>query len=283
LATADVTEGRDYVETQVRVSIVIPTFNMSQLIGETLTSVLNQTFGNFEVIVVDDCSTDETAEVVKAWSAKDARIKYLYQEVNSNLPAVHRNSGIQEAKGEYISFLDHDDLWLPRKLERQIKALDEDPTLAMVHSYLWDFTERSKIRGFLFLPNPWRRRGTYELIRRHNVVQCSSAMVRTEMLRSIGGFDERKELRAIEDYHLWLQIAKRSRIGYISEVHGLYRVASNSTSTQEDLAMKHNYFDQFESTLIRKNIPRWPRRIVRKTVGFPLALYYHLVEGPIRQ
>ena len=107
-----------------RVSVIIPAFNIEQHIGETLDSLECQTFRSFEALVVDDCSTDRTASIVRARAALDPRIRYIRLESNSNRPAVPRNRGLAEAKGEFVAFLDHDDLWFRRKLERQIRVLD---------------------------------------------------------------------------------------------------------------------------------------------------------------
>jgi len=266
-----------------RVSVVIPTYNRAHHIDETLESLQKQTFTNFEAIIVDDCSTDETPDIVKNWVNKDARFRYVRLEENSNRPAVPRNRGISKATGEYVAFLDDDDLWLPRKLERQVKVLDARPDLAMVHSHLWDFTERSKIRGLIYLPNPYRRIATYELLRQHNVVQCSAALVRLSVVRELGGFDERTELRAIEDYHLWLRISEQHKIAYISEIHGYYRCSRNSTSTQDSLEKKHGYLDEHQSTVILESAPSVLHRATRKIVGYPLALYYHLLKGRLDQ
>ena len=266
-----------------RVSVVIPTYNMVDRIGETLDSLQKQTFTNFEAIIVDDCSTDGTPAIVMNWVNKDARFRYVRLETNSNRPAVPRNRGIAEATGEYVAFLDHDDLWLPRKLERQVGVIDGRPDLAMVHSHLWDFTERSKLRGLVYLPNPYRRIATYELLRQHNVVQCSAALVRLSVLQELDGFDERPELRAIEDYHLWLRISENHKIAYISEIHGYYRCSQNSTSTQDALEKKHQYLDEHLSTVILESTPSVLHRVTRKVGGYPLALYHHLLEGRSRQ
>ena len=266
-----------------RVSVVIPAFNMEQHIDATLDSLKSQTFQSFEVLVVDDCSTDNTASIVQARAEVDPRIRYIRLESNSNRPAVPRNRGIAEARGEYVAFLDHDDLWSKRKLERHVTVLDSRPDLALVHSYLWEFTERSGFRGLLYLPNPLRRRATYETLREHNVVQCSSAVARLAVIRELGGFDERPELRTVEDYHLWFRLARKYKIGYLSEVHGQYRWSRTGTSGQENWVKRHTYLDELESTVVLASQPSLMWQVSRKIAGYPLALYFHLMEGKIRQ
>jgi teichuronic acid biosynthesis glycosyltransferase TuaG len=266
-----------------RVSVIIPAFNMEQHIGETLDSLARQTFVSFEAIIVDDCSTDRTASIVQDRAAVDPRIRYIRMERNSNRPAVPRNRGLAEARGEFVAFLDHDDLWFERKLERQIRVLDSRPDLALVHSYLWEFTENSRFRGLVHLPNPLRRRASYETLRKHNVVLCSSAVARLQVLRDLGGFDERPELRTVEDYQLWLRLGRNNKLGYLSEVHGYYRWSRTSTSRQENWLEKHTYLDEQEGTVFLASQPSRMWQVSRKIAGYPLALYFHLVEAKVRQ
>ena len=106
------------------VSIIMPSYNTAKFISETIESVLVQTYTNWELIIVDDCSTDNTDEVVKSFLS-DNRIKYITNEKNSGA-AVSRNRALREAKGKWIAFLDSDDLWLPVKLEKQIAFMKEN-------------------------------------------------------------------------------------------------------------------------------------------------------------
>jgi len=264
------------------VSVVVPVFNMEKHIEQTLSSIKNQSFTSFEVLVIDDCSTDSTQSIIEKFVKSDSRFKYINTLQNSNKPAVPRNIGLTHVRGKYVAFLDHDDIWFRKKLEHQIKVLENCPDLAMVHSHLWDFTERSKIRGLVLLSNPYRRLASHELLRKHNVVQCSSTLIRTEVLKELKGFDERIELRAIEDYHLWLRLSRKYKIAYISEIHGLYRNTTNSTSTQVALSVKHNFLDTHEGTRIKESAPPLIFRIFRKLATFPLAIYFHLIDGFIR-
>lgn len=266
-----------------RVTVVIPTFNMEKHISETLRSVLSQSFKSFEVLVVDDCSTDDTARIVKELAATDSRIRYIKLDKNSNRPAVPRNVGIGQAQGEYIAFLDHDDLWRQRKLERQVAILDLHPEIHLVHSYLWRFTDFSHIRGFLHLPNPLRRKADYEVLRKQNVIQCSSVVARTSTIRELGGFDERPELRAVEDYHLWLRLAKCHKIAYLSEVQGFYRWSRLGVSWEEDWFTRLSFLDEVESTELLLSQLSLGRRAMRKTVEIPPGIYFHLLEAGVRR
>lgn len=118
------------------VSIIMPSWNTAQFIAESIQSVINQTYKNWELLIVDDCSTDDTDNIVEPFLT-DARIKYFKNEKNSGA-ALTRNRAMREAKGEWIAFLDSDDLWMPEKLEKQIRFMNE-------HNYTLSFTEYEKI------------------------------------------------------------------------------------------------------------------------------------------
>ena len=119
------------------VSAIIPTYNFGRFLGEAIQSVLDQTFTDFELIVVDDGSTDDTREVVGSFN--DSRIRYIYQE-NRGLPAA-RNTGIKASRGEYIAFLDSDDIWLTQNLELKVKSLDSHPDAGLVCSDGYNFDD----------------------------------------------------------------------------------------------------------------------------------------------
>ena len=108
------------------VSVIIPTYNRAHLVGRAIQSVLNQTYQDFELIIIDDSSTDNTEDIIKEFQKKDERIKYIRHDKNKGGSAA-RNTGIKVAKGEYIAFLDCDDEWLPEKLEKQIKTMKDLP------------------------------------------------------------------------------------------------------------------------------------------------------------
>ena len=117
------------------VSVIMPSWNTERFIAETIQSVIDQTYQNWELLIVDDCSTDNTDEIVKSF--KDDRIKYFHNEKNSGA-ALTRNRAMREARGEWIAFLDSDDLWMPEKLEKQIAFMKE-------HGYTLSYTEYEKI------------------------------------------------------------------------------------------------------------------------------------------
>ena len=193
------------------VSVIIPTYNRAHLVGRAIRSVLNQTFQDFEIIVVDDGSTDNTEEVIKSFN--DPRIRYIRHEQNRGGSAA-RNTGIRAARGEYIAFLDSDDEWLPQKLERQVNAFKSlDETTGLVYTGLrfvdhkgalvWE--QRPNLSGYIF----------HKLLRRNVIGTASSVMLRRDCLLFTGLFDE--TLPSRQDLDLWIRIARQFKVFPIPE------------------------------------------------------------------
>jgi glycosyltransferase involved in cell wall biosynthesis len=218
-------------------------------IAETLVSIQSQTLDSWEAIVVDDCSTDTTPRIVNEFVEQDPRIRYFRLPKNSNLPAVPRNFGIQQAQGKYVALLDHDDLWSPQKLQRQVQVLEADETIAMVHSHLRVLRNGHSFWAPLYLPSPLESISTESKLRKSNVIQCSSVVIRKDVVQRLGGFDESLELRAVEDYHLWFRVSQHHRIAFISEIHGVYRRDSLGTSARENMQVRLQGIDQTIGTV----------------------------------
>lgn len=191
-----------------RVSVIIPTCNRAHFLQEAVESVLNQTFHDFELIVVDDGSTDCTPYVLRKW---EDRIRWVRQE-NSGVSRA-RNVGIRAARSRYLSFLDSDDLWLRKKLENQVAFLDANP------HYPVCYTDEVWIRkGKRVNPKRVHRKYSgwiFEQCLPLCIISPSSAMIRREVLNALGGFDE--ALPVCEDYDLWLRIASRFPIFFLPE------------------------------------------------------------------
>jgi glycosyltransferase involved in cell wall biosynthesis len=205
-----------------RVSVVIPNFNYGRYIGEALRSVIAQTFQEWEVIVVDNFSSDDSESVVRGF--EDPRIKF-FQFDNEGSIAKARNFGSSLSQGELIAFLDSDDIWHPQKLQVQVTVMDNGADLSY-HSL-----KRFGTRGGVF--RAWRLSGTQaleQLLAGGNPIATSSALIRSEVLSSLGGFPEASELLAAEDYALWLSVAAGGfSITKCPGVLGSYRVHSSTT------------------------------------------------------
>ncbi|MGL1862835.1 MAG: glycosyltransferase family 2 protein [Pseudodesulfovibrio sp.] len=212
----------------VLVSVVIPTYNRAELLMDTISSVLEQTHQHLEVLVIDDGSTDDTKEQVAALA--NPRIRYIKTE-NTGLPASARNTGIAMAKGEFIAFLDSDDLWLPEKLEKQIARLHKtgmDWCNCDYHIFSHDTGKNTHLRSDTTQPAEGM---VAEEMFLTNRVGSPTPIVRKQIFDEVGMFDTDTSLRFVEDWDMWLRIAATHPLCYVNEALARYRVhASNSTN-----------------------------------------------------
>jgi len=192
------------------ISVIIPTYNSAEYIEEALGSVFEQTFQDFEIIVVDDGSTDNTAEVLKKYGD---RIRYIYQENNG--PASARNRGIRAARGEYIAFLDADDLWVTTKLEKQVELFSRRKELGMVTTGACSFDSKG-VFGFSADKRETLMVGDIarNIFLRSNI-GTPTVMVRKEVFDNIGYFEE--NIRQSEDDNMWIRIASHYDVELIDE------------------------------------------------------------------
>lgn len=205
-----------------KVTVVITTYNSMAYLPETLESVLGQTFTDFEVLLVDDGSTDSTVQ----WASElvDSRVRLITQE-NQGV-CVARNTGIAHAGGEYVAFLDSDDLWEPTKLEKQVRCFEDNPALGLVHTWLALIDEQGNLTGRVLASNA--EGDVWEQLVQKNTVACSSTMVRRCCFEELGGFDS--NLRVAEDWDMWIRIANRYPLALIKEPLVRYRQRTNSKS-----------------------------------------------------
>lgn len=215
------------------VSVVIPTYNRAKLIGKTLRSVLGQSYDNFEIIVVDDGSTDNTKDVVNKF--KDERIRYIRHEKNKGAPTA-RNTGIKAAKGEYIAFQDSDDEWLPQKLEKQMKAFENAPQkLGVVYTGLTKIVDDTKE----YIPYSWvaqKEGDIHKELLKGNFIATPSIVVRKECFEKVGMFD--RKLPRLQDYELALRLSKYYEFKFIDEPLLISPGIIDSISTSEAARIK---------------------------------------------
>ena len=225
------------------VSVVIPTYNCAQHLPNTIRSVLAQTYSDYEIIVVDDGSDDDTEGTLRPFLGD---ITYIYQN-NSSGPARPRNVGIERARGKYISFLDSDDIMLPDKLRRAVEFLDAAPELGFVFS---NFVKRSETG--IQHPEPFlaqckrfcglektdvgsqrfviRRDVAFDTLLLENFVGTSSVVAPKAVLSQVGGFDESVTHGGLEDRDMWLRITRSYDIGYLDAVDHVYVDRQTSVS-----------------------------------------------------
>lgn len=205
------------------ISVVIPAYNSEKTIQYTIESVLQQTFKDFELIVIDDGSQDSTYQVVSSFS--DSRIR-VFSYPNAGVSA-SRNRGISKANGEFIAFLDSDDLWTPDKLEAQLRALEDNPQAAVAYSWT-DYIDESG--QFLYPGNhPTATGEVYSQLLLTNFIENgSNPLIRREALIQVGGFDE--SLFGPEDWELFIRLAARYPFVVVPRSHILYRMSTHSIS-----------------------------------------------------
>jgi glycosyltransferase involved in cell wall biosynthesis len=200
-----------------RVSVVIPTYNRAQLIAESIKSVLDQTFTDFELIVVDDGSTDNTREVVDSF--QDSRIRYICLENRG--AAAARNNGIQASSGEYVAFLDSDDVLLKKALESGVQVLDRHPEVAFSCGQIYRMDEKGRVFGVrkLRCRHASIRQGTEEIVQflvYGNHINTMTVMARRSCLFEVGLFDTTFRYGS-EDFDLFVRLAKKYAVAYIAK------------------------------------------------------------------
>ncbi len=210
-----------------RVSVVIPAYNAAEFITETLDTVAAQTYRDFEIIIVDDGSKDDTKKIVDAYLERKGIPGKCIKQENKKIAGA-RNTGIKAAQGELIAFLDHDDAWFPNRLERGLAAFDAAPAVDLVCSDE-NITEGGKLlrthRNGPLEDNMYER-----LLLRGNALSPSCVIVRKSKLEEIGCFRENPEFNTVEDYDCWMRLAKICKFRFIREVLGEYHFEERGAS-----------------------------------------------------
>jgi glycosyltransferase involved in cell wall biosynthesis len=204
-----------------KISVIIPTYNRSELLKEAIKSVLNQSYSDFEIIVVDDGSTDDTRAVVTSYNS--SKIIYFFQENRGRSSA--RNRGIKLARGEYVAFLDSDDIFMPNKLELQAGFLDENESYGMVYSYAKNVDEDGQCLAHHYDGNLSGLVYPDMLFIKNNFITTPTVMVRAKILSEIGGFDIKMHM--CEDLDLWRRIARKYKVMQLTEVLAHVRIRSH--------------------------------------------------------
>lgn len=239
------------------VSVIIPTHNRSQLVHRAVCSVLSQTYSNLECIVVDDASTDDTQQIIQEFT--DPRLIYIRHDVNKHASA-SRNTGIQNAKGEFIAFLDDDDAWLPDKLEKQVKCLSNtSPQVGLVYCWFDTYrdqevvgTRRPNLRGYIF----------DQLLVSQPLGNASTLLVRREVINQIGGFDENLPrgndgdfIRRVGQYYE-IEVVPEVLVHYFVDHDGHPRITSNDRKGIQAAIIGH----KTKLEKFREELPKYPKQ-----------------------
>jgi len=223
-----------------RVSVIVPAYNAARYLPFAIDSVVSQAYGDWELIIVDDGSTDETRWVVHSYaSTLGMKLRYVYQP-NRGLPAA-RNTGIQWAQGEFIAILDADDVWLPARLARGVAVMDSIPNAGLVHSRIARINVDGQIIGYLEFPRKYQAgKIAVDIYTRRANILCPTVLFRKQCLDVVGHFDE--TMRATEDRDLWFRIAERYEIAYIDEILAHSRLTPGSMSSDPNRMLKAQLF-----------------------------------------
>ncbi len=217
------------------VSIITPLYNSEAFIDQTIKSILNQTYSNWELLLIDDCSTDNTIQIATKYVTTNSNIKLLQNKTNSGA-AISRNNGITEAKGDYIAFLDADDLWKPKKLEVQVQFMQTNNCDVSFSSYEQINEAGQPLNKFVkALPTL-----SYHKYLKTNYIGNLTGMYNVNTLGKITA----PNLRKRQDWLLWLSAIKKSgkpALG-VQESLAYYRVRANSISSNKLELLKHNYW-----------------------------------------
>lgn len=218
----------------IKVSIVMPAFNSSKYIRQTIDSVLGQTFDNFELIIVDDGSVDDTANIVSEYTSRDSRVKYFYQK--NRKQAAARNYGVSLAVGTYIAFIDSDDLWVKNKLSLMVEAF-ESGEQDLLFSGCYIFSEDFDEDKFQYYDSMRVVEATYHgfsgvrSFLEYNRVPMSTVLVRRQIFSELS-FDE--VYVPAEDYHLWLRMLLSGyKLRSLPDPLVAYRMHDSSSSAQD--------------------------------------------------
>jgi glycosyltransferase involved in cell wall biosynthesis len=237
--------------------VILPTFNRAGLLLRALDSIQAQSFPDWDCVVVDDGSSDETPDVVASRGAADPRIRAMRIE-HGGTPGRSRNAGIAGSCGELVAFLDDDDEWLPGKLERQLSVFDEEPGAGLAFSRVERFGDEHR---------PWPRvlpeRPELRTLLASNFIACSTVVARRSALERAGPFDE--SLPFAQDFDLWLRILRRDPIRGIPEVLARYRVdrPRQTRELPDEREAVARIIEKFRDEVPASFLRPWRRRIHR--------------------
>jgi glycosyltransferase involved in cell wall biosynthesis len=243
------------------VSIIIPTYNRAHTLARAIKSVLNQTYENFEIIVVDDGSSDDTEDVVSTFAER--RLLYTKHSFNKGAAAA-RNTGIRVARGEYIAFQDSDDEWFPEKLEKQMEIFkNSPPQVGVVYTGFW----RAWNDKTIYFPSSYIKKkegNIHEGILEENFVTTQSAVVAAECFKKSDVFDE--NLPSLEDWELWIRISKYYEFRFVKEPLLQAYIQKDSINTNLPASIKAR------TLILEKHYPD-----LEKRGGRILSVHYYVL------
>jgi len=244
------------------VTIITPTYNRAAFLPQAIDGVLAQTYENFELIIVDDGSTDNSPEILSEYQSKDERIRVYRQENQGQ--SIARNKAITEARGEFICFLDSDNYWAPDKLEQQLNLFETNPSVDVIYGDIVTVDENS-----IELSRKNMKRYSGNISRwmlRDNCVSMNTAMARRRCFDEMGGMSGQR--RVADDYDLWLRFSARYRFLYVPEYWAYYRVMEDQISSDKTARFESN------EAIIRDFRRKFPDALTDKEFDVGFAVFY---------
>ncbi len=273
------------------ISVIIPAYNTESFIAETLNSVLTQSYSDLEVILIDDGSTDKTTEIVEKIARKDARVRLVFQQ-NAGVAAA-RNTGIKVAKGEWLAFLDADDIWYPCKLEKQLQRFQQlDETIGLVYCWSVLTRENSDLTGG-YIAFDFNGDVGHALTYLNFIGNASAPLIRRSAIEDVGGFDvtlKEQQAQGCEDWELYLRIAERYKFDVVPEFLVSYRQQSAAMS-RNDTSMIQSYtlvMEQWQAKHpeLPSQLFRWSQSLFYQHIAFmqaqsnkTLQAFYYLSQA----
>jgi len=245
------------------VSVIIHTYNNEKFIVETVESVLNQTYKDYEIIIVDDGSVDGTRDALIPYMQK---IRYHYKE-NGGIASA-KNAGISLSETEFVAFLDHDDLWAPDKLQLQMEHFNENPQIGLVYAKYTSFRDGKELRT---KPEKGYSGWIFKELLSKSFIQTSTVVVKRECLDAVGPYDETFFLG--DEYDMFLRIARKFQCGFVDKGLTRYRVHDTNASNNdflfdnENLGVYKKIYNNFtdldgvEKKILRKRIARYSMKV----------------------
>ncbi len=215
-----------------KVSVIMNCYNSSTYLREAIDSVYAQTYRDWEIIFWDNASTDNSAQIAKSY---DEKLRYFHAE--KTVPLGHaRNLAIEKACGEFIAFLDCDDVWMPEKLEKQVDFLESHDDVAMIYSDILSINEKGKLIENYLKNKKFYRGNIFNKLLTYNFIAILTVILRKKVLDDVGLFDA--SYRIDEDYELFLRISESHKIDFIDEPLAKYRIHGNNLCKKENILVK---------------------------------------------
>jgi glycosyltransferase involved in cell wall biosynthesis len=262
-------DGTDHLSMPL-VSVIVPTYNFAEYIAETIEAILAQTFGDLELVIIDDCSHDGTQTIITDYASRDSRIIPIFKERNEG-PASARNTGMKNSRGEFIAFCDADDVWEKNKLELQLDVFATYEDYDVVYSDAFIINSKGEKTGKRFsekYPTGKKLTGNlFDELCLTNMINTQTVIMKKKCVHSAGYFPE--EVRGLEDWVYWVKVAEKHKFFYINQPLARYRVHEKSinrnikTFTENRIKAIH---------IILKTFPNLKR-------GTKSKLYYGLSRG----